>query len=108
MYEAADTPVDFRILEGPPIEVYLQTMQANEVPPPATASGSAEPRPGDDDNVQMSGQQIFVLSRKLKQGMSLFERRTNKDKSSVGEVRFVVLGRPMICLLPSSFLRRRH
>jgi 20S proteasome subunit alpha 6 len=60
VYEAADTPVDFRILEGPPIEVYLQTMQPKEVPPPAstsaTASGSAQPPPGGDDDVQMSEQ----------------------------------------------------
>jgi 20S proteasome subunit alpha 6 len=60
VHEAADMPVDFRILEGPPIEVYLQTMQAKEVPPPAsasaTASGSAQPPLGGDDDVQMSEQ----------------------------------------------------
>ena len=58
VHEASSTPVDFRILEGPPIEVYLHTMQPKDVPPPsasasATASGSAQPAGGDDD-VQMS------------------------------------------------------
>ena len=66
-------------------------MQANEVPPPATASGSAQPPAGNDDNVQMSGQQIFVLSRKfvpqIEARDELFERRTNKDKFPVGEYR---------------------
>lgn len=59
VHEAPSTPVDFRILEGPPIEAYLQTMQPKEVPPPpasasATASGSAQPPAGGDDDVQMS------------------------------------------------------
>jgi 20S proteasome subunit alpha 6 len=58
VHEAASTPVDFRILEGPPIEVYLQTMQPKEAPPPtstsATASSSAQPPAGGDDDVQMS------------------------------------------------------
>jgi len=61
VHEAPSTPVDFRILEGPPIEAYLQTMQPKEVPPPpasasATASGSAQPPAGGDDDVQMSEQ----------------------------------------------------
>lgn len=59
VHESAGTSVDFRILEGPPIEVYLQTMQPKEVPPPApaaaTAASSAQP-PGGDDDVQMSEQ----------------------------------------------------
>ena len=61
VHETPSTSVDFRILEGPPIEVYLQTMQPKEVPPPAasastTASGSAQPEAGGDDDVQMSEQ----------------------------------------------------
>jgi 20S proteasome subunit alpha 6 len=61
VHEVPSTPVDFRILEGPPIEAYLQTMQPKEIPPPAsasaTASGSAQPpAAGDDDDVQMSEQ----------------------------------------------------
>lgn len=60
VHEAPSTPVDFRILEGPPIEAYLQTMQPKEVPPPAsasaTATGSAQPPTGSDDDVQMSEQ----------------------------------------------------
>jgi len=61
VHEAPSTPVDFRILEGPPIEPYLQTMQPKEPPPPpasasATASGSAQPPAGGDDDVQMSEQ----------------------------------------------------
>jgi len=62
VHEAPSTPVDFRILEGPPIEAYLQTMQSKEPPPPpasasATAPGSAQPPPaGGDDDVQMSEQ----------------------------------------------------
>ena len=60
VHEAPSTPVDFRILEGPPIEAYLQTMQPKEVPPPpasasATTSGSQPPAGGDDD-VHMSEQ----------------------------------------------------
>jgi 20S proteasome subunit alpha 6 len=60
VHEAAGAPVDFRILEGPPIEVYLQTMQPKEIPPPASASasasgsGSAAPPGGSDEDVQMS------------------------------------------------------
>jgi 20S proteasome subunit alpha 6 len=64
-HEAAGTSVDFRILEGTPIEVYLQTMQPKEVPPPSasasasasasTSSASAAPPPlGGDEDVQMS------------------------------------------------------
>ena len=64
-HEAAGTPVDFRILEGAPIEVYLQTMQPKDVPPPSapasasaptsSASASAAPPPaGGDEDVQMS------------------------------------------------------
>jgi 20S proteasome subunit alpha 6 len=61
VHEAAGAPVDFRILEGPPIEVYLQTMQPKELPPPpvstsASASGSAAPPGGSDEDVQMSEQ----------------------------------------------------
>lgn len=61
VHEAAGAPVDFRILEGPPIEVYLQTMRPKEVPPPAasapaTASTSSQPPAGGDDDVQMSEQ----------------------------------------------------
>jgi 20S proteasome subunit alpha 6 len=58
VHEGPKTPVDFRILEGPPIEAYLQTMQPKEVPPPASApaSGSAQPPAGGDDDVQMSEQ----------------------------------------------------
>jgi 20S proteasome subunit alpha 6 len=61
VHEAAGAPVNFRILEGPPIEVYLQTMQSKEPPPPpasasATASSSAQPPAGSDDDVQMSEQ----------------------------------------------------
>jgi 20S proteasome subunit alpha 6 len=60
VHEAPSTPVDFRILEGPPIEAYLQTMQPKEVPPPASASatapGSTQPPAGGDDDVQMSEQ----------------------------------------------------
>jgi len=63
VHEGPGTTVDFRILEGPPIEVYLHTMQPKEVPaPPASttsASASASPVPppstGDED-VQMSEQ----------------------------------------------------
>ena len=58
VHEAAGTSVDFRILEGPPIEAYLQTMQPKELPPPApvpaAASGSAPPPTGSDEDVQMS------------------------------------------------------
>lgn len=58
VHEAPNTPVDFRILEGPSIEAYLQTMQPKEIPPPAsataTAAGSAQPPAGGDDDVQMS------------------------------------------------------
>jgi 20S proteasome subunit alpha 6 len=60
VHEPASTAVDFRILEGTPIEVYLQTMQPKEVPPPAstsaTASSSTQPPAGGDDDVQMSEQ----------------------------------------------------
>jgi len=60
VHEAADTPIDFRILEGTPIEVYLQTMQPKETPPPPTASasvsGSAAPPGGSDEDVHMSEQ----------------------------------------------------
>jgi len=62
VHEPAGTSVDFRILEGTPIEAYLQTMQPKEVPPPsapaaasASASGSAPPG-GSDEDVQMSEQ----------------------------------------------------
>jgi len=62
VHEPAGTSVDFRILEGPPIEAYLQTMQAKELPPPpasaaasASASGSVPPG-GSDEDVQMSEQ----------------------------------------------------
>ena len=56
LHEAAGTSIDFRILEGSPIEVYLQTMQPKEVPPPASASASASAPPpaGSDEDVQMS------------------------------------------------------
>jgi 20S proteasome subunit alpha 6 len=56
VHEAPSTSVDFRILEGPPIEAYLQTMQPKEVPPPASASTTAQPPAGSDDDVQMSEQ----------------------------------------------------
>jgi hypothetical protein len=61
VHEGHSTPVDFRILEGPPIEAYLQTMQPKDIPPPpasasTTASGSAQPAAGGDDDVQMSEQ----------------------------------------------------
>jgi 20S proteasome subunit alpha 6 len=63
LHEAAGTPIDFRILEGTPIEVYLQTMQPKEPPPPpatasasASASGSAAPPGGSDEDIQMSEQ----------------------------------------------------
>jgi 20S proteasome subunit alpha 6 len=43
---------------GAPVEVYLQTMQPKEIPPPtsasASASGSATPPGGSDEDVQMS------------------------------------------------------
>ncbi|KAH8992987.1 20S proteasome subunit [Lactarius akahatsu] len=64
VHEGTGTSVDFRILEGPPIEVYLQTMQLKEVPPPtaptpaaasASASAPAAPPPAaGDEDVQMS------------------------------------------------------
>jgi len=57
LHEAAGTSVNFRILEGAPVEVYLQTMQPKEVPPPsasASASASAPPPAGSDEDVQMS------------------------------------------------------
>jgi 20S proteasome subunit alpha 6 len=64
VHEGASTSVDFRILEGPPVEAYLHTMQPKEVPPPASASAPAAatsltvpavppPAAGDED-VQMS------------------------------------------------------
>ena len=60
VHEGAGTSVDFRILEGSPVEVYLHTMQPKEVPaPPPSASApvasppTAPPATGDDD-VQMS------------------------------------------------------
>ncbi|KAI9459721.1 20S proteasome subunit [Lactarius psammicola] len=63
VHESAGTSVDFRILEGPPIEVYLHTMQPKEAPPPTSASApaasastsapAAPPAAGDED-VQMS------------------------------------------------------
>jgi hypothetical protein len=66
LHEDAGTTVDvdFQILEVPPIEVYLHTMQPKEVPPPASASAPAAstslsvpavppPAAGDED-VQMS------------------------------------------------------
>jgi len=62
VHEAAGTPIDFRILEGTPIEVYLQTMQPKELPPPASASASASasssaaPPGGSDEDVHMSEQ----------------------------------------------------
>ncbi|KAH9987916.1 20S proteasome subunit [Russula compacta] len=64
VHEAASTAVDFRILEGTPIEVYLQSMQPKELPPPpASASASAAsdsaaspPGGGGDEDVQMSEQ----------------------------------------------------
>ncbi len=61
VHEVPSTAVDFRILEGPRIEAYLQTMQPKELPPPpasasTTASGSAQPPAGGDDDVQMSEQ----------------------------------------------------
>ncbi|KAI9441013.1 20S proteasome subunit [Lactarius indigo] len=61
VHEAAGTSVDFRILEGPPIEVYLQTMQPKEVPPPtapaasaSTSTPAAPPPAAGDEDVQMS------------------------------------------------------
>lgn len=65
VHEGASTAVDFRILEGPPIEVYLHTMQPKEVPPPAASASapaastslsvSAVPPPAaGDEDVQMS------------------------------------------------------
>jgi 20S proteasome subunit alpha 6 len=59
VHEAAGTSVEFRILEGAPIEVYLQMMQPKEVPPPAASasahtSASAPPPVGGDEDVQMS------------------------------------------------------
>ena len=61
VHEAANTAVDFRILEGSPIEPYLHTMQPKEVPPPSapaastllTVPGVLPPTAGDED-VQMS------------------------------------------------------
>jgi 20S proteasome subunit alpha 6 len=64
VHEGVGTSVDFRILEGPPVEVYLHTMQPKEVPPPASASAPGAsasastpavppPATGDED-VQMS------------------------------------------------------
>jgi len=59
VHEGPDTTVDFRILEGAPIEVYLHTMQPKEVPPPpaaaaaSTSTPAAPPTTGDED-VQMS------------------------------------------------------
>jgi len=65
VHEGAGTSVDFRILEGPPIEVYLHTMQPKEVAaPPAPASApaasastsapAAPPPAAGDEDVQMS------------------------------------------------------
>lgn len=62
VHEAASTAVDFRILEGTPIEVYLQSMQPKETPPPpasapaAASDSAASPPGGDDEDVQMSEQ----------------------------------------------------
>lgn len=64
VHEEAGTGVDFRILEGTPVEVYLQTMQPIETlaptaaasAPAADASASAPtipPTAGDED-VQMA------------------------------------------------------
>jgi 20S proteasome subunit alpha 6 len=61
VHEGAGTTVDFRILEGTPVEVYLHTMQPKEVPaPPASASAPAASAPAapppttGDEDVQMS------------------------------------------------------
>lgn len=59
VHEGAGTAVDFRILEGPPIEVYLHTMRPKDAPgpPPSAVAASAPAAPppatGDED-VQMS------------------------------------------------------
>lgn len=59
VHEPAGTSVDFRILEGTPIEAYLQLMQPKEPPPPAATAASASasglaPPGGSDEDVQMS------------------------------------------------------
>ena len=62
VHESADTTVDFRILEGSPIEAYLHTMQPKEVPPPpapasapaASLSVPVPPPAAGDEDVQMS------------------------------------------------------
>jgi 20S proteasome subunit alpha 6 len=57
VHEAEGTPVDFRILEGAPVEVYLQTMQPKDVPHAASASAPTSalaPPSGGDEDVQMS------------------------------------------------------
>lgn len=59
VHEGAGIAVDFRILEGPPIEVYLHTMQPKDAPGlPASAAAAlapaASPAATRDEDVHMS------------------------------------------------------